>query len=149
MGPARGGGIQICLVTVFGIAGSARVGVSARRARLGGCRPLVLGSDFFEKNIPKNGFLGGCLCRENRLFWEVFVEKMDCAGDKMKTIAVLRPHPCGALPICALQRAHTQSAMRVPRLNSPQCQIVSECPWYLKFFGRAGHKIIFPISILH
>ena len=23
---------------------------------------------------------------------------MGCAGDKMKTIAVLRPHPCGALP---------------------------------------------------
>ena len=54
------------------------------------------------------------MCRENRLFGEVVVEKMDCAGDKMKIVAVLRPHPCGALPICALQRAHPQPAVRVP-----------------------------------
>ena len=95
----------------FGIAGSARVGGSARRpSPPPGCRPWVLGSDFFEKISPKNGVLGGCLCRENRLFWEVVVEKMDCDGDKMKTIAVLSLQPCGALPICALQRARTQSA---------------------------------------
>ena len=38
--------------------------------------------------VEKIDFLGSC-CRENGLFGEVFVEKMDCAGDKMKTIAVL------------------------------------------------------------
>ena len=44
--------------------------------------------------VEKIDFLGSC-CRENDFFWEVFVEKMDCAGDKMKTVAVLRPHQCG------------------------------------------------------
>ena len=77
--------------------------------------------------VEKIDFFGK-FCRKNGLFWKVVVEKMGCAGDKMKTIAVLRPHPAGALPICALQRAHTQSAMRVPHLNSPQCQIDSELP---------------------
>ena len=75
---------------------------------------------------------------------EVVVEKMDCAGDKMKTIAVLRPHPRGALPICASQRAHTQSAMRVPHLTSPQCQIDSECPYYfkLKFLALRAYNYV-------
>ena len=95
----------------------------------------------------ENRLFWGSLCEGNVLFWEVVVEKMDCAGDKMKTIAVSRPHPCGALPICALQRAHTQSAMRVPHLNSPQCQIGSECHQYLQIFGPAGHTIMFPIII--
>ena len=72
----------------------------------------------FLKFFLEKWLFGGCLCRENRLFWELVVDKIDCAGDKIKTIAVLRPHPRGALPICALQRAQTQSAMRVPHLNS-------------------------------
>ena len=79
-------------------------------------------------------------------FWEVVVRKSTVLDKKTKTISVFRPHPCGVLPICALQR-HTQSAMRVPHLNSPQCQIVSEYPWYLKLFNPAGHKIVFPIII--
>ena len=55
----------------FGIAGSARVGGSARRPSPppGGCRPWGGGSDFFEKKIPKNGFLG-----------DVCVEKIDFLG---------------------------------------------------------------------
>ena len=52
---------------------------------------------------------GGMFVQRKSTFWEVVVEKMDCAGDKMKTIAVLRPHPCGALPICALQCSHSVS----------------------------------------
>ena len=35
----------------------------------GVCRPWVLGSDFFEKKFPKNGFFG-----------DVCVEKIDCLG---------------------------------------------------------------------
>ena len=46
--------------------------------------PWVLGSDFFEKN-PKNGFWGEGVCVEKiDFFGEVVVEKIDCAGDKMR-----------------------------------------------------------------
>ena len=67
---------------------------------------------FGDVCVKKIDFLESC-CREIGLFGEAVVEKMGYAGDKMKTNAVLRPHPSGALPICALQRAHAQSAMRV------------------------------------
>ena len=54
---------------------------------MGGADPAFWGAIFLIFS-RKMAFWGDvCLCRENRLFGEVFVEKMDYAGDKMKTIA--------------------------------------------------------------
>jgi len=39
-----------------------------------------LGSNFFEKIFPKNGFLGDVCVEKIDFFWEVVVEKMDFLG---------------------------------------------------------------------
>ena len=74
----------------------------------------------------KSTFWGSC-CRENGLFWEIVVEKMDCAGDKMNTIAVLRPHPCGA--ICAMQRARGSVGSRFWHCGDFRCEHAATHKW--------------------
>ena len=69
--------------TGFGIARSAPVGGSARRALPPPHADPGFWGALFLKKKSKNGFLGGCLCRENRLFFwegEAVVEKIDFLG---------------------------------------------------------------------
>ena len=80
----------LSFVAGFGIAGSARVGGSARGPDPRGGRPVVLGSNFFDFFYRKMAFWGdvcvekidffGKLLQSKLTFLEVVVEKMDFVG---------------------------------------------------------------------
>ena len=66
--------------TGFGIAGSARVGGSARRPSPGGgTDPGFWGAIFFEF-FPEKWLFGGMFVKRKSTFGEVVVEKMDFFG---------------------------------------------------------------------
>ena len=98
----------------FGIAGSARVGGSARGPDPPPPRvpTLGFGERFFEKNSRKMAFFWEVCVEKIDFICKVVVEKMDCAGDKMKTIAVLAA--------CSHSVSHASTTPKFPAMPNRQ-----------------------------